>query len=267
MNNILPIVAAVLALGGLGALFGVLLTVADKKFYVPVDERIEQVQGCLGGANCGACGFAGCSALAEAIVKGEAKPNSCPPAGAEGAAKIAAIMGLEAEASKPVVAKVICQGATGVAKDRYIYDGLRSCRAASNMAGGPKMCPYACLGLGDCEKQCAFDAISISEGLVRIDENKCAACGMCVETCPRGVIQLLPREQNVLVRCRNSDMGRIAREACVKACIGCKRCEKECQYDAIHVENGFAHIDPDKCTRCGACAKVCPCGCITMPEA
>ena len=135
------------------------------------------------------------------------------------------------------------------------------------MAGGPKMCTFACLGLGDCVKVCAFDAITIKDALVQINENKCTACGMCAQTCPRGVIQLLPRDQSVIVRCRNSDTGRMAREACVKACIGCKRCEKECQYDAIHVENGFARIDPDKCTRCGACAKVCPCGCITMPEA
>lgn len=265
--NMFAILAAVLALGGLGALFGVLLTVADKKFYVPVDERIEKVQGCLGGANCGACGYAGCAALADAIVAGKAKPNACPPAGAEGAAKIAEIMGLEAGDDKPMVARVLCQGASGIAKDRYIYDGLPSCRAASTMAGGPKMCTFACLGLGDCQKVCAFDAISIKDALVQINENKCTACGMCAQTCPRGVIQLLPRDQSVIVRCRNSDTGRMAREACVKACIGCKRCEKECQYDAIHVENGFARIDPDKCTRCGACAKVCPCGCITMPEA
>lgn len=260
------VIAAVLVLGGLGCAFGFLLTFADKKFHVETDERIEKVSECLGGANCGACGYAGCSALAEAIVAGKARPNACAPAGPAGAAKIAEIMGIEAEAAKPVVAKVICQGEHGVARDRYDYDGLPSCRAASSMAGGPKMCPYACIGLGDCVKVCAFGAISVVDGLVRIDENKCQACGMCAETCPRGVIQLLPRDQNVLVRCRNSDTGRIAREACMKACIGCKRCEKECQYDAIHVENGFARIDPEKCTRCGSCAKNCPCGCITMPE-
>ena len=265
--NTMAIIAAVLVLGGLGVLFGAVLTFADKKFRVEVDPRIAEVSECLGGANCGACGFAGCAALAEAIVKGEAKPNACAPAGPDGAAKIAKIMGLEVEQGKPVVARVICQGQTGVANDRYTYDGLPSCRAASSLAGGPKMCPYACIGLGDCEKVCAFDAISIQNGLVNINEDKCQACGMCAETCPRGVIQLLPRDQNVLVRCRNSDTGRTAREACMKACIGCKRCEKECQYGAIHVENGFAKIDPEKCTRCGACAKTCPCGCITMPEA
>lgn len=265
--NIMAILAAVLALGGLGAVFGVLLTVADRKFFVPVDERIEQVQECLGGANCGACGYAGCSALAEAIVAGNAKPGACPASGAEGVARIASIMGVEAAVGTPVVARVLCQGAHGVAKDRYIYDGLPSCRAASSMAGGPKMCAYACIGLGDCTKVCAFEAISIRDGLVCIDENKCTACGMCVNTCPRGVIELLPKNQSVIVRCRNSDTGRAAREACVKACIGCKRCEKECRYGAIHVENGFARIDPEKCTRCGACTKVCPCGCITMPEA
>lgn len=264
--NVHAILAAVLALGGLGALFGVLLTMADKKFHVEEDWRIAQVQECLGGANCGACGYAGCSALAAAIVKGEAMPNACPPAGAQGAAKIAGIMGVEAVQSAHIVARVLCQGAHGVAKDRYIYDGLPSCRAASSMAGGPKMCAYACIGLEDCVRACAFEAVRIEDGLVRISENRCTACGKCVQTCPRGVIELLPIEQSVIVRCRNSDIGRAAREACIKACIGCKRCERECQYGAIHVQNGFARIDTEKCTRCGACAKTCPCGCITMPE-
>ncbi len=265
--NVIAILAAVLALGGLGALFGVILTVADKKFAVEVDERVALVGECLGGANCGACGYAGCAALAEAIVQGAAKPNACPAAGPENTAKIAQIMGVETDVGGAMVARVICQGAHGVARDRYIYDGLPSCRAASSMAGGPKMCAYACIGLGDCEKVCAFDAISIKDGLVVIDENRCTACGMCAQTCPRGVISLLPKEQSVIVRCRNSDLGRMARDACVKACIGCRRCEKQCAYGAIHVENGYARIDQEKCTRCGECAKVCPSGCITIPEA
>ena len=52
---------------------------------------------------------------------------------------------------------------------------------------------------------------------------------------------------------------------CMKACIGCKLCERQCENDAIHVTNGFAVIDPDKCTRCGKCAAKCPAGCISMP--
>ncbi len=112
--------------------------------------------------------------------------------------------------------------------------------------------------------KCAFGAISMKDGIANIDPDKCTACGQCVKTCPRSAIKLLPLSAKVIVRCRNSDVARVARAVCMDACIGCGRCKKECQYEAITVENGFARIDPDKCTRCGACAAVCPCKCITI---
>ena len=120
------------------------------------------------------------------------------------------------------------------------------------------------LRLGDCELACKFGAISIVNDLARVDAHKCVACGACEKACPRSVIKLLPAESTVTVRCQNSETGRIAREMCMKACIGCKLCERQCEYDAIHVQNGFARIDPDKCTRCGKCAEKCPAGCITL---
>ena len=263
MNTILYAVAV---LSVLGIVFGVILTIAAKIFHVEVDERIDQVKECLGGANCGACGYAGCAALAEAIVKGEAKPTACAPAGEKGAKAIAKIMGVEAETGERMVARVICQGKDGVALERYTYDGTPSCLNAVGMAGGPKLCRFACVGLGDCMRHCAFGAIKIVDGLCVIDEEKCTACGNCVANCPRRAIQLMPVSQKTIVRCRNSDTAREARSQCMHACIGCGRCKKECPSDAIVVENGFARIDPAKCTKCGACAKVCPCQCITFDE-
>ena len=112
--------------------------------------------------------------------------------------------------------------------------------------------------------KCAFGAINMENGIAHVNPDKCTACGACVKACPRGVLKLLPMSSNVIVRCRNSDTARVARAVCMDACIGCGRCKKECQYEAITVENGFAHIDPSKCTRCGACAAVCPCKCITI---
>ena len=223
----IPVVLALGVLGVVGLIFGILLEVADKKLAVEVDPRISKVGEALGGANCGACGYAGCAALAEAIVSGEAKPNACP-----------------------------------AAKERYKYDGYTSCATAASMAGGPKECAYACIGLGDCMRVCSFGAISMNNGIASIDPNVCVACGNCEKACPRSAIRIIPAETKVLVLCRNKDIGRVARAACMKACIGCGRCVKECKYGAIAVEDGYARIDPEKCTRCGACAKVCPCGCI-----
>lgn len=263
--NITAVLYAVLALGGLGVVFGVALTFADKKFQVPVDLRVEQVRAALPGANCGACGFAGCNAYAEAVVAGDAKPNLCTPGGKKSAESIGEILGITVDfEQKKRVAKVICQGETGVSKHRYDYEGYPSCQMASLMVGGPKKCPYACVGLGDCVRSCAFDAIHIENGLARVDEDKCTACGACEAVCPRHSIQIKPQDAVVMVRCQNRDVARQAREECMKACIACKRCVKECKVDAITVEDGYARIDPAKCTRCGDCAKVCPCNCIVV---
>ncbi len=262
--NITAILYAALALGGIGVVFGVVLSFADKKFAVAVDERVEKVRAALPGANCGACGYAGCDAFAQAVVNGTAKANGCIPGGASSAKALGEIMGEKVEEEAPMIAKVVCQGEKGVSKERYQYDGYESCQMASGMAGGPKKCPYACVGLGDCVKVCAFDALTVVNGLARVDEKKCTACGMCAKICPRHSIQLMPRNATVTVRCQNRDPGRMAREECMKACIACKRCEKECPHGAILVTDGFARIDTDKCTRCGACAKVCPVGCITV---
>ena len=261
----MAILYAGLVLGIIGLVFGLVLTFASKAFHVDADERVEQVRSCCAGANCGACGYAGCDGFAEAVVKGEAPVNGCKPSGAEGAKKIAAIMGVDAgEEQERQVARVRCQGIKGVANERYVYDGYKSCATAAGIAGGPKDCRFACIGLGDCMDHCAFGAITMQDGVAHIDESKCTACGSCVSVCPRGVIELLPVSQSVIVRCRNSDVARAARAVCSKACIGCGRCKKECQYDAIVVENGYARILPDKCVRCGSCAAVCPCNCITI---
>ena len=177
----IPVVLALGVLGVVGLIFGILLEVADKKLAVEVDPRISKVGEALGGANCGACGYAGCAALAEAIVSGEAKPNACPAANM---AAISEALGITVEEGEKMVARVICQGHNGVAKERYKYDGYTSCATAASMAGGPKECAYACIGLGDCMRVCSFGAISMNNGIASIDPNVCVACGNCEKACP-----------------------------------------------------------------------------------
>ncbi len=259
---ILPILYAVAALGGLGMLFGLLLSFVAKKFAVPTDERVALIRDQLGGANCGACGFAGCDAFAAAVAAGEAQPNGCPAGGAKAAKAIAAIMGVDVETGDPLVARIRCHGTGENVSYRYTYQGLQSCRAASGISGGPKLCEFACVGLGDCVKVCRFNAIRVENNVAVIDENRCTGCGMCQKTCPRAIIDLLPRNQTVMVACRNKAIGKIARLQCKTACVGCKRCEKNCPSDSIHVVDGVAEINYDTCTRCGACVNSCPMHCI-----
>lgn len=253
------IVFALGVMGILGAAFGVVLSIADKKFAVEVDERVAAVREAVAGANCGACGYAGCDAFAEAVVRGEASACGCTPAGAKGAEAIARIMGSsECAVVEEKVARVFCQGFTGVAKERYAYEGLPSCAMAASMAGGPKECASACLGLGDCQRACAFDAIEMENGVAKIYVNKCVACGQCITACPRSIIHFTPKDDTVFVACQNHDTPKAARSACTNACISCGRCVKVCESDAITIVNNCAVIDQEKCTRCGACVPVCP---------
>lgn len=262
MEAYLPILYAILALGGLGVLFGLLLGVADKKFSVEVDERVSAVRSAVAGANCGACGYPGCDGYAEAVVRGDAPANACTPGGQKTAKAIAGIMGVHAEALEQMVARVRCQGTCERVSLRYHYSGVPSCRAAGALAGGPTACEFGCVGLGDCVDRCPFGAISMVDGVALVNEHVCTGCGMCVATCPRGIIQMLPKDQTIVVLCRNEATGRIARQQCKTACVGCKRCEKQCPSDSIHVINGVAIIDESTCTRCGACIPVCPMHCI-----
>lgn len=261
MNFVFALTAAGI-LGAIGLVFGLVLGVAGKKFAVEVDERVVKVRECLGGANCGACGFAGCDAFAEAVVKGNAPVNGCTPGGAAAAKAIGEIMGVSAEAKEPVVARVRCSGNCDNMIRRYDYEGYESCTAAAAVAGGPKACHFACVGVGDCMRACKFGAISISDGVAHIDPDKCAGCGMCEAACPRNIIHLLPRSQTILVACRNKAVGRIARQQCKTACIACGKCAKTCPSQAIAVVEGVAQIDETKCTRCGACVPACPMHCI-----
>ena len=260
----MDILYAALALGGLGALFGILLSVAAKVFAVEVDERVERISEVLPGANCGACGYAGCTNFAEAVCKGEVDPGCCIPGGKDTAGEICNILGVEGGSSVPVKAVVFCNGDQENAVDRFVYDGSPSCKHAEKMGGGFKACPYGCLGLGDCVKECPFGAMTMGENeLPVIDEEACEGCGICVDACPRGIIKTIPADYDRhLVWCNSKDRGKSVIKACAVGCNGCKACVKACPQEAITVEDNLAVIDVEKCDNCGECAAKCKQGAI-----
>lgn len=252
------IILAVVIVGIIGLLFGALLAYAAVVFKVEKDDRVERIEEELPGANCGACGFAGCSAYATAIVEGGAPVNMCSVGKDPVAKKIATIMGVQAAKVEPKVARVMCAGDCSVATNKYEYVGISDCAAAARLAGGPKECPNGCLGFGSCIKACKFDAISIVDGIARIDETKCTACGSCIKTCPKNVIAFVPVQNKVWVPCNNVEMGKFTGKYCKAGCIGCKICEKTCPVGAITVVDNHATIDYTKCVSCGLCADKCP---------
>ena len=252
---IIPIAAAV----AIALIAALLLSLAAKFMAVPVNETQAAIRAQLPGANCGACGFAGCDDYAAALAEGgDVKTNVCVPGADAVAAAIAAILGQDAEDVIEQVANVRCSGLCDVTKPEMDYQGLKTCAAAKGLFGGPGSCKYGCIGFGDCERVCPYGAIQVCNGLAKVDREKCVGCGMCARTCPQHIIDIIPDVKRVYVACSSADKGAVTNKLCSAGCIGCKLCEKACKFDAVHVENNHAVIDIDKCKNCGLCAKACP---------
>jgi Na+-translocating ferredoxin:NAD+ oxidoreductase subunit B len=256
------ILTAAGSMAGIGGALSLVLYGASRKFHVHEDPRIDEVQDLLSGANCGACGFAGCRAYAEAVVKDPGVGVTCPVGGDEATQQIAALLGVEMSAGDRQVARLLCNGTHANAVRVAAYAGVTDCRAAALIEGLERACPYGCLGLGSCVTACAFDAMRVEDGLVVIDEDACTSCGACVKVCPQHVLRLQALSRPILVSCSSTDKGATAKKACKVACIGCKRCVKACDDDAITVKSFLASIDPDKCTACRKCVGECPTGSI-----
>ncbi|NLJ81323.1 MAG: RnfABCDGE type electron transport complex subunit B [Firmicutes bacterium] len=260
-------VVSLLSMGTMGGLFALGLAVASKKFAVESDPRVDEIEEVLPGANCGACGFAGCRAFAEGVASGKALVDGCPVGGASVAKLVAEIMGVESEGPQRKIAQVLCKGGLAEAKKRGEYTGPRDCRIAEATQGGDKACTFGCLGYGTCVAACPFDAMAMDENdLPVVFEDKCTGCGLCVAACPRDIIVLVNEEQGVHIRCRSQLMGRFIRPVCSVGCIACQRCVRVCPTGAIYMENNLAHIDYSKCTNCRKCVEVCPMNTIEWQE-
>ena len=261
----MEVLYAALVLGGMGAVFGILLTLASKIFAVPSNPQRDAVREALPGANCGGCGFPGCDGCADAIASGKAPVNACPVGGSESAKKIAEAMGQEAQdEGTKMVAYVLCQGDLDRCKTKFNYSGIQDCVAASLVNDGNRGCKYGCLGFGTCARVCPFDAIQIdpAKGIAVVDRDKCQSCGKCVDVCPKHVIELQPADTLVRVMCRAAEKGILVSDNCRVGCNGCERCLHACKFSAIEMKNHLPIIDPQKCRECMMCAEACPTGAI-----
>ncbi|URW80586.1 Fe-S cluster domain-containing protein [Xiashengella succiniciproducens] len=258
------VLISILTLVGLGVASALVLYMASKKFQVFEDPRIDQVEEVLPKSNCGGCGFPGCRAFAEALVKADDISDlKCPVGGSATMTKVSEILGKAVADVKPQLAVVRCNGSCEHRPKLNIYDGAMSCTVAAALYGGETGCSYGCLGCGDCVVACKFDAMYMDEatGLPVVIEENCVACGKCVEACPKNIIELRnvgPKSRRIFVSCVNKDKGAVAKKACAVACIGCSKCFKVCPHEAITMADNLAYIDDDKCKLCRKCVEECP---------
>ncbi len=255
-----PILLAVLIVGGVGLLAGLVLAVASVLLAVPVNEKAEKIREALPGANCGGCGFSGCDAYAAALSEGKAEAGLCAPGGEAVARVIADVLGGEVTL-EPKVAVVRCGGCAEKAATLADYKNVHTCAEAARLSGGAKGCGYGCLGFGDCAAACRFDGIVVENGLARVIPEVCKGCGTCVATCPKGLLTLT-RPGALTVACHSPEKGAAVRRVCQSGCIGCGKCVKTCPAGAVKLNGALAEIDPALCAGCGACAEACPVGAI-----
>ncbi|MEZ5063619.1 MAG: RnfABCDGE type electron transport complex subunit B [bacterium] len=264
----MPVLTAVATLGGITFALTSLLAVAHRKLHVEEDPRIDVVDEMLPHSNCGACGFPGCRPFAEALVNGVTLPGKCTVSTDEGRAAIARYLNVDVGAEERRVARLACAGGTNVARNRAHYDGLGTCRAAATVSGGGKGCFYGCLGFGDCDVVCDFDAIHMNEhSLPVVDEAKCTACGDCVEVCPKDLFSLQPVSRRLWVACRSLEAGDELLEDCEVACTACARCAMDAPNGLITMQSNLPVVDYARDHRTKAPIARCPTGAIVWLDA
>lgn len=247
---------------GVALVLGVCILLISRICTVKEDPRIAEVAELLAGANCGACGYAGCSGYAKALVDGTAKLDACGQTTADNKVKIGNILGVSVEGStEPTVAVVACCGGNKC-KDKYTYQGYGNCVSQSMLAGGRKACERGCMGSGSCVDVCPYLAIECYDGYAHVDPELCQSCGLCIQTCPKKLIKRVPVSAKVYIACSSNCRGKDVMNACEAGCIACGKCQRTCPEGAITMSDNLPVIDYGKCVSCGKCLEACPRKCI-----
>jgi Na+-translocating ferredoxin:NAD+ oxidoreductase RNF subunit RnfB len=258
------IIFTVVILSSFGVLLAIILYFVAQKFKVFEDPRIDEIVEMLPGANCGGCGYAGCRAFAEALVKADDISDMlCPVGGSSVMGMAAERLGKTAVAKDALVAVVRCAGSCEVRQRTNMFEGAKSCAVMASTYSGDTGCSFGCLGQGDCAVSCKFDAIHINPEtlLPELDDEKCTSCGSCVKACPKFIIELRkkgPKNRRIYVSCVNKDKGGVAKKSCGAACTGCTKCQKVCAFEAITITANLSYIDHAKCRLCRKCVTECP---------
>lgn len=256
--DIVSFLIPITIVGVIGLVIGEILALASRFMSVPKDETAEALEEALPGANCGACGFSGCSGYAGAMSKGAAGVGLCPPGGEAVADACAKILGIDKVKVKVQIALVHCLGSQDNISDRMIYNGIESCAAIASLVGNVASCRFSCIGKGDCIKVCEYDAIQIVKGIAIVEPQMCKGCGKCVDACPKDLIKIASLKKQAVVRCSNCDKAKNVASVCKVGCIGCMQCVKVCQYGAVQVKDNLAFVNAELCTGCGQCVEACP---------
>jgi Na+-translocating ferredoxin:NAD+ oxidoreductase RNF subunit RnfB len=252
----------VATIAGLTLVLATLLAVANHWLYVPQDPRVDDVEAMLPHTNCGACGYPGCRSFAEGLVTGEVLPGTCTVSTPADHERIARYLGVEVGAEEKRIARLACAGGTNVSRNHARYEGVSTCAAATLVAGGGKGCFWGCLGYGDCEEACTFDAIQMNQHcLPVVDEQRCTACGDCVRSCPKDLFSLQPQSHRLWVACRSLEAGDEILEDCQVACTACERCAMDAP-DLIHMNQNLPVVDYSHGPATAAATQSCPTGAI-----
>jgi Na+-translocating ferredoxin:NAD+ oxidoreductase RNF subunit RnfB len=237
------LITAAALMAGLTLVLGSALALAHRFFRVEEDPRLAEIEALLGGTNCGACGKPGCRPFAEALIAGDCVPGQCTVSPPASIARIAELLGVAAGEVEKRVARLHCAGGRSAVRQLARYEGVATCAAAFKAQRGGRACGYGCLGEGDCEAACEFDAIAMSqERLPVVDPDACTACGDCVDACPADLFSLAPVSWHVIVQCSSPLTGELARSTCSVACDACGRCALDAPPGVIEMEAGLPRL-------------------------